>query len=75
MERVNLVLELAVKIGDFTGKIYKNKEGYFTYKVKYDKTTVATSYVYLKDKDVCYNKMVADINMLMGIDKDLFTLL
>lgn len=69
------MLILTVMIGDFTGKMYKNKNGYFTYKVKYDKTTVASSYVYLKNKNVCYNKMIDDINMLMGIDKDLFTLL
>lgn len=69
------MLVLSVKIGDFTGKIFKNKEGYFTYKVVYNKSVVATSYVYLRDKEVCYNKMINDIKMFMGMQQDLFTLL
>lgn len=69
------MLLLSIHEGDYTANLYQYKLGYqykiFT-KLKGKNTCVAQSYAYIFDKDLCYQKMIDDLNVTMGIVKDLF---
>ena len=64
-----------VTVGDYKANLYLYKLGYqykiFT-KINGKNTCVAQSYAYIFDKDLCYQKMMDDLNVTMGIVKDLF---
>ena len=64
-----------VTVGDYKANLYLYKLGYqykiFT-KLNGKNTCVAQSYAYIFDKDLCYQKMIDDLNVTMGIVKDLF---
>ena len=64
-----------VTVGDYKANLYLYKLGYqykiFT-KINGKTTCVAQSYAYIFDKDLCYQKMMDDLNVTMGIVKDLF---
>ena len=64
-----------VTVGDYKAYLYLYKLGYqykiFT-KINGKNTCVAQSYAYIFDKDLCYQKMMDDLNVTMGIVKDLF---
>ena len=61
--------------GNFKANLYLYKLGYgykiFT-KINNKNTCVAQSCVYLFDKNLCYDRMIADLHNVMGITKDLF---
>lgn len=65
----------SITIGDYKANLYLYKLGYqykiFT-KINGKNTCVSRSYAYIFDKDVCYQKMLEDVNVTMGIVKDLF---
>lgn len=61
------------QIGDFKGAVYLTKLGY-TYKITYHRRIVDQSYVYLKDKDICIQRMKDSLRMFTGFNKDLFDL-
>lgn len=64
-----------VTVGDYKANLYLYKLGYqykiFT-KINGKNTCVAQNYAYIFDKDLCYQKMIDDLNVTMGIVKDLF---
>ena len=64
-----------VTVGEYKANLYLYKLGYkykiFT-KINGKTTCVAQSYAYIFDKDLCYQKMIDDLNTTMGIVKDLF---
>ena len=64
-----------VTVGGYKANLYLYKLGYqykiFT-KINGKNTCVAQSYAYIFDKEVCYQKMIEDLNVTMGIVKDLF---
>lgn len=68
MQRINSYM-----IGDFKGVQYLYKLGY-GYKIYYGKKVVGLSYVYFADKNVCLNKMIDEMKMLSGFNKNLFDL-
>lgn len=59
-------------VGDFKANLYQYKLGYgykiFT-KINNKNTCVAQSCVYFNDKIFCYDRMVSDLNMLMGMNE------
>lgn len=61
--------------GDYYANLYQYKLGYqykiYT-KINGKRTCVARSYAYLFNRDECYQKMMEDLNVTMGIAKDLF---
>ena len=65
----------SLTIGEYKAVLYLYKLGYqykiFT-KINGKNTCVAQSYAYIFDKDLCYQKMMDDLNATMGIVKDLF---
>lgn len=65
----------SITVGDFKANLYQYKLGYqykiYT-KIKGKNTCVARCYAYLFNKDECYNKMIEDLEVTMGIAKDLF---
>ena len=69
------MLLLSIHEGDYKANLYQYKLGYqykiFT-KINGKNTCVAQSYAYIFDKEVCYQKMMDDLNVTMGIVKDLF---
>lgn len=58
---------LQLKCGNYTGYQYR----IYT-KIKGKRTCVARNYSYMWDKDACYQKMVDDLNTVMGMVKLLF---
>jgi hypothetical protein len=64
-----------VTIGDYKANLYLYKLGYqykiFT-KIKGKTTCVARSYAYIFDKQECYNEMMEDLKVTMGMVKLLF---
>lgn len=64
-----------ITVGNYKANLYLYKLGYqykiFT-KINGKNTCVAQSYAYIFDKEVCYQKMIDDLNVTMGIVKDLF---
>ena len=64
-----------VTVGDYKASLYLYKLGYqykiFT-KINGKTTCVAQSYAYIFDKDLCYQKMMDDLNVTMGMVKLLF---
>lgn len=69
------MLLLSIHEGDYKANLYQFNLGYqykiFT-KINGKNTCVSHSYAYLFDKDLCYQKMIDDLNTTMGIVKDLF---
>lgn len=69
------MLLLSIHEGDYKANLYQYKLGYqykiFT-KINGKNTCVAQNYSYIFDKDLCYQKMMDDLNVTMGIVKDLF---
>lgn len=65
------------KIGNLRGIINQYKDGY-EYKIYYKKIRkaqlIGQSYVFLLDKDKCYENMINDMKQIAGITKDLFDL-
>ena len=61
--------------GDYYANLYQYKLGYqykiYT-KINGKRTCVARSYAYIFNRDECYQKMMEDLNVTMGIAKDLF---
>lgn len=64
-----------VTIGDYKANLYLYKLGYqykiFT-KINGKTTCVARSYAYTFDKQECYNEMLEDLKVTMGMVKLLF---
>ena len=64
-----------VTIGDYKANLYLYKLGYqykiFT-KINGKNTCVAQSYAYIFDKQECYNEMMEDLKVTMGMVKLLF---
>lgn len=67
-----------VTAGDFEGVTYEttlNKEIYYTFKIFYrigkKKFCIDRSYVYLIDKQYCYEKMKDSLNVALGMREDL----
>ena len=64
-----------VTVGDYKANLYLYKLGYqykiFT-KINGKTTCVAQSYAYIFDKELCYQKMMDDLNTTMGMVKLLF---
>lgn len=69
------MLLISMHEGDYKANLYQYKLGYqykiFT-KINGKNTCVARSYAYIFDRAVCYQKMMEDLNVTMGIVKDLF---
>jgi hypothetical protein len=68
-----------VTVGDYKANLLQLKCGnhigyqYRIYtKINGKRTCVARNYSYMWDKDACYQKMVDDLNVTMGIVKYLF---
>ena len=64
-----------VTIGDYKANLYLYKLGYqykiFT-KINGKNTCVSRSYAYIFDKQECYNEMMEDLKVTMGMVKLLF---
>ena len=64
-----------ITVGDYKANLYQYKLGYqykiFT-KINGKNTCVTRSYAYIFDKDLCYQKMMDDLNTTMGMVKLLF---
>ena len=64
-----------VTVGDYKANLYLYKLGYqykiFT-KINGKTTCVARSYAYIFDKQECYNEMMEDLKVTMGMVKLLF---
>lgn len=69
------MLLISIKEGDYKANLYQYKLGYgykiFT-KIKGKNTCVARSYAYYFKKEDCYNSMINELNITMGIVKTLF---
>lgn len=65
------------KIGELRGVLSQYKDGY-CYKIYYKNIrksqVIGQSYVYVYDKELCYNRMLNDMKQIAGITKDLFNL-
>ena len=65
----------SIKLGDYKANLYEYKYG-FGYKIytkiKGKNTCVARSYAYYFKKEDCYNSMIEELNITMGIVKTLF---
>lgn len=64
-----------LKAGDYKANLYQFKLGYqykIFYKLNGRSTCIARSYTFMHDKDKCYEKMVEELHVTMGIAKDLF---
>ena len=68
-----------IKVGDYTANLLQLKCGnhigyqYRIYtKINGKRTCVARNYSYMWDKDACYQKMLDDLNTVMGMVKLLF---
>lgn len=64
---------LTVSIGQLRGTVYQYKLGY-GYKIVYNRKTIAQNYVYFKDKDLCIERMEADLRYHSEFNKNLFDL-
>ena len=69
------MLLLSIHEGDYKANLYQYKLGYqykiFT-KINGKNTCVSRSYAYLFNKEECYQKMMNDLNVTMGMVKLLF---
>lgn len=69
------MLVQSLKAGDYKANLYQFKLGYqykIFYKLNGKNTCIARNYSYMNNKDECYNKMVENLHITMGIAKDLF---
>ena len=60
--------------GDYQAKLFKTREGYsykIFYKLNGKNTCVARSYAYILDKGICYEQMMNELKVTMGIVKTL----
>lgn len=69
------MLLITLHEGDYYASLYQYKLGYqykIFAKINGKRTCVARSYAYIFDKDECYKMMMNDLNVSMGVAKDLF---
>lgn len=69
------MLVQSISVGDYEANLYEYKYG-FGYKIytkiKGKNTCVARSYAYYFKKEDCYNSMINELNITMGLVKTLF---
>lgn len=61
------------QLGDLKGTLYKYGEGY-KYKIRYKKEIIAQQYTYMLKKEECYDKMLKEMENIIGFNKTLFDL-
>lgn len=62
------MLVLKTERGELIGKMFKTQLGYY-YKIYKNKQVVAISYVFLKSKKLCLERMHDDIDLLLSDEK------